>query len=315
MTAFAANVPPEDEEASLQVHFALAKALDDLGQTDKAFEHMTVANRLKRKSTTYAEAETLELFDRIRKTVTTDVVKRFEGAGNASQVPIFIVGMPQSGTSLVAQILAAHPSVALAGETRQVHDALLDLRGHVAGKRAYPELMHDATPQDIGYFGHTLSGRLSRLAPQSRHVVDSMPSNFFFLGLICLALPKAKVIHVSRNAADTCLSAYSKLFFSEINHAYDLVELGRYHRAYSALMAHWRQVLPTGSVLEVRYEDLAANPAGEAQRIASHCALPANGNLAATAEQVRPSASSVDRWKLYGAHLAPLLAELGDTSR
>jgi hypothetical protein len=151
--------------------------------------------------------------------------------------------------------------------------------------------------------------------PQIRRIVDSMPSNFFFLGLLRLALPNARFIHVSRNAADTCLSCYSKLFFGEINHTYDLAELGRYYRAYDALMAHWRRVLPAGSFLDVRYEELAANPAAEAQRIASYCDLPRDAAFIATAESLRPSASSVGRWKMYEKHLGPLLTELGDLAR
>jgi hypothetical protein len=196
-----------------------------------------------------------------------------------------------------------------------VHDALVDLRGHVNGKRPFPEMLQDAIPQDIAYFGNSVAGRLSRQVPQIRRIVDSMPANFFFLGLLRLALPNARFIHVSRNAVDTCLSCYSKLFFGEINHTYDLAELGRYYRAYDALMAHWRRVLPAGSFLDVRYEQLATNPAAEAQRIATYCDLPRDAAFLAAAEALRPSASSVGRWKMYEKHLGPLLAELGDLAR
>lgn len=312
MTAFAATLPPGDKDAEMQIHFALGKALDDLGQCDKAFEHLEKANSLKRRRVIYSEADTLNLFDRIQRNFTADVVSRFNGASDRSSVPIFVFGMPQAGTTLVAQLLAGHSTVASAGETRHVHDALVDLRGHVNGKRPFPESMHDAIPQDIAYFGNSLAGRLSREAPKSRRIVDGMTSNFFFLGLLRLALPHARFIHISRNPVDTCLSCYSKLFFGDINHAYDLAELGRYYRAYDALMKHWRAVLPAGSFLDVTYEGLATNPASEAQRIAAYCELAREPAFAAAADAVKPSPQSIGRWKLYAKHLAPLLTELRD---
>jgi hypothetical protein len=230
-------------------------------------------------------------------------------------VPIFVVGMPQAGTWLVSQLLASHPAVTSAGETRHVHDALVDLRGHVSGKRPFPEMLQDVIPQDLAYFGNSLVGRLSRQVPQVRRIVDSMPSNFFFLGLLHLALPNARFVHISRHAADTCLACYSKLFFGDLTHTYDLAELGRYYRAYDGLMAHWRQVLPAGAFLDVRYEDLVVNPVAEAQRIANYCDLPRDSAFIAAAETVRPAASTVGHWKMYERHLTPLLKELGDLVR
>jgi hypothetical protein len=152
-----------------------------------------------------------------------------------------------------------------------------------------------------------------------------MPANFLFLGLIHLALPGARIIHILRDPRDTCLSCYSKLFTAEQNFAYDLGELGRYYRKYAELMAHWRDVLPEGRVLEIRYEDVVADLEASARRIVDHCRLTWHPNCIAFYEARRPvrtaSASQVrrpiyrtseGRWRAYQDHLGPLLAALGD---
>ena len=155
-----------------------------------------------------------------------------------------------------------------------------------------------------------------------------MPSNFFFLGLLRLALPNARFIHARRNPVDTCLSCYSKQFVGEINYTYDLGELGRYYKAYDALMQHWREVLPSGSFLDVQYEDVVGDLEGQAKRILDHCGLawdPAvlefhkteRAIKTASAVQIRRPIykSSIARWKNYETHLEPLLAALGELAK
>jgi Sulfotransferase family len=150
-----------------------------------------------------------------------------------------------------------------------------------------------------------------------------MPSNFFFAGLIHLALPNARIIHAVRDPVDTCMSCFSKLFSAEQGHTYDLAELGRYHRRYQALMAHWHHVLPKGRVLDVRYEDVVADLEGQARRILAHCGLDWDPSClefhrterpvrTASASQVRRPIyqSAIGRWRAYADHLQPLLAEL-----
>jgi hypothetical protein len=156
-------------------------------------------------------------------------------------------------------------------------------------------------------------------------VTDKMPGNFMFLGLIHLALPGARIIHVRRDPRDTCLSCYSKLFSAEQDFTYDLGELGRYYRKYAELTAHWRDVLPEGRVLEIRYEDVVEDLDASARRIVEHCGLDWHPACIAFHEARRPvrtaSASQVrrpiyrtseGRWRAYREHLGPLLAALGD---
>jgi hypothetical protein len=152
-----------------------------------------------------------------------------------------------------------------------------------------------------------------------------MPSNYYFLGLIHLILPNARIIHSMRNPVDTCISCFSKLFSAEQNHTYDLGELGRYYERYERLMAHWRRVLPAGAFLDVRYEDIVADLEGEARRILGHCGLPWDDRCLSFHETVRPVrtasasqvrqpiyGSAVGRWRVYEPFLAPLLEALGE---
>ena len=150
-----------------------------------------------------------------------------------------------------------------------------------------------------------------------------MPSNFFFAGIIHLALPNARIIHTVRDPVDTCISCFSKLFTAEQSHTYDLAELGRYHRRYQALMAHWHRVLPEGRILDVRYEDVVADLEGQARRILAHCGLDWDPHClqfhrterpvrTASASQVRQPIyrSAIGRWRVYEPYLQPLLVEL-----
>jgi hypothetical protein len=177
--------------------------------------------------------------------------------------------------------------------------------------------------EDIAAVGRAYVGRLSRRAAAER-ITDKMPSNFYFVGLIHLALPGAKIIHTNRNAADTCLSCFTKLFAGEQNQTYDLGELGRFYSAYHQLNAHLRAVLPAGAILDVQYDDVVADTESQARRILDYCGLEWDSRVldfhrterqvkTASATQVRKPiyGSSVARWRNYERHLGPLLAELG----
>jgi tetratricopeptide (TPR) repeat protein len=307
------------------LYFALGKAFDDLNQPDQAFASFEKACALMRRSITFSEPVALELFDRIQRDFTPAVVERLSGSGDPSQLPLFVMGMPRSGTTLVEQILSSHPMVMGGGELVDVRDALGDLRSRVEGNPPYPEMLQSLSVKDVQLFGNLVARRLGRRADGRQHITDKMTSNFFFVGLLHLALPRAKIIHVRRNAVDTCLSCYTKLFRSGVEYSYDLGELGRYYAAYDRLMAHWKRVLPPGAFLEVRYEDVVGDLEGQAKRILSHCDLPWDESVlafhqnersvrTASGLQVRQPlyASSVARWRRYEAHLSPLLKELGD---
>jgi len=316
------------DERQIHVHFGAAKAFDDLKLYDEAFRHLAAGNALKRKSIAYDERASLDYFERIRNVFTAEVVQSKAGQAVASTTPILIVGMPRSGTTLVEQILASHRRAAGAGELKDLSDTANNVRNRDGTLAPYPEYIPVLSDGEVAQLGAAYLTKLNRHAPGADRITDKMPSNFYFVGLAHLALPGAKIIHTNRNAADTCLSCFSKLFSGELNQTYDLGELGRYYRAYYQLMAHWRAILPPGAFLDIQYEEVVADTEGQARRILDYCGLEWDPRVldfhhtkrpikTASSAQVRQPIynSSVARWRNYEAHLGPLLAEIGDLVR
>ena len=311
----------------MRLSFALAKAYDDLGRYDEAFACLEEGGRLKRQANGYDEAATLGAFDRIRTTFDTRLMARKSAVRSA--LPVFIIGMPRSGTTLVEQILASHPAVYGGGELGDVDRLVGELPGAVGQSRfQYPEDATFLTTADLEKLGKAYADGQRARAGRAERATDKMPANFLFLGLIHMALPNARVIHVMRDPRDTCLSCYSKLFSMEQGFSYDLAELGRYYRKYTELMAHWRAVLPPGVMLEVRYEDVIADLEGSARAMVTHCGLEWDDACLRFHETARPirtaSASQVHRpiyqgakgrWRNYESHLAPLSAALGEAPK
>jgi tetratricopeptide (TPR) repeat protein len=314
-----ARMPRDDAP---HIHFALAKALDDVGETDRAFEQLLRGNALKRATLAYDEA-TLEAFLlRIRAVFDRAFLEARAGAGHPTMLPVFIVGMPRSGSTLVEQILASHPQVQTAGEYNHLEQAAYrKLDAGPPGR--YPESIRAAAPAVLLDIARDYLARLPPVPEDTIRIIDKLPGNFMHLGLIKAILPNARIIHVSRDPLDTCLSCFSKLFREGQAFSYDLAELGRYYRRYSALMRHWREVLPAGSLLEVSYEAVVADLPAEARRLIDFCGLGwdeqclsfhRNRRVVATASavQVRQPlfSSSVGRWRRYAARLQPLVAAL-----
>src|SRR5216684_3768239 len=308
------------------LNFTLGKAYADLKDPDRSFRHLDAGNRLKRQHVTYDERRTLMLMQRIGGAFTRDVLRDRSNVGHDSEAPVFVIGMPRSGTSLVEQILASHPRVFGAGELNDFVATMSDVVERRAG--AYPDMLAKMSDEDFRELGKTYVERVSRVGAAKDRIVDKLPSNFLFAGLIHLALPRARIIHVKRDAVDTCLSCYSLLFAEDQPFAYDLGELGRYYKAYEALMDHWRSVLPPERMLEVRYEDLVEDLEGQARRLVAHCGVEWDKRCLAFHETKRPVhtaslvqvrksiyASSVGRSRLYGSRLKPLVdaLEIEDT--
>jgi tetratricopeptide (TPR) repeat protein len=317
----AADVAGLPETDRMEVHFALGALYADAGLPERSFAHLLEANRLKRGRLDYDEAATLALFGRIRAVFSAGLLAGASGAGAPSRLPVFVVGMPRSGTTLVEQILASHPRVFGAGELLDLQRAADDLS---AGGLGFPEAAAGLPRQDFERLGAAYLERVQARAPSAERIVDKLPDNFLRLGLIRLALPGARIIHVVRDPVDTCLSCFSKLFTDEVAYAYDLAELGRYYRAYAGLMEHWRAVLPPQVLCEVRYEDVVADLEGQARRLLDHCGLDWDARCldfhrsrravrTASAAQVRRPlyASSVGRWGAFADLARPLLAALG----
>ena len=304
-----------------ELHFALAKAYDDQQSYDFAFDHLEKGNTLKRASAVYDEKAELAAMTAIAKAVSSEVMQAKRGLGDSSNVPVFIVGMPRSGTTLVEQILASHPLMFGAGERLEFGR----VSGCGYGPKPIPFDPASLSGEDLRGMADRYLERLLPKAPSAKRITDKLPANFRLVGLIHLALPNARIIHVRRNPIDTCFSIYTKLFLDDIGFAYDLGELGRYYRAYETLMAHWRAVLPEGVMLEVRYEALIGNFEDEARRMVAYCGLDWDGcclefhkterNVrTASAAQVRLPIyrNSVGRWRPYKEHLGPLIEALGN---
>lgn len=312
---------PASEQTEL--HFALGKAYADIGEPQRSFRHLVAGNALKRRQIVYDEHAALDTLERTKAVFTPALMADKRGLGDPSPVPVFVVGMWRSGTTLIEQLLSASPRVYGAGELTHIAQAAAAL-GSSAGQGTFPEVVADMTAEQLRALGGAYVERLRAAAPGADIVVDKMPANFRFVGLIHLALPNARIIHARRDPLDTCVSCFSRLFTQEQPYIYDLRELGRYYRAYHALMDHWRRVLPAGVMLDVDYEDLVAHTEDQARRIFAHCRLAwdpsylefhkvARAVRSASAVQVRQPIyrSSVGRWQVYGDLLAPLIEALG----
>jgi tetratricopeptide (TPR) repeat protein len=270
LEALAQELDTFSQEEQIALHFALGKALGDLNQPERSFHHLLMGNKLKRRQIDYNEAQTLNLFVRIQAAFSAALLRDKAGVGDPSSLPVFIVGMPRSGSTLIEQILASHSKVFGAGERQEFGDAVVALS---ARGPAFPELVPSLTADALHALGSGYVAALRAAAPGAGRIVDKMPTNFLYAGLIHLALPNARIIHSLRDPIDTCWSCFSLLFAGNQRHAYDLGELGRYYRAYQALMAHWRCVLPPGVMLEIRYEDLVDDLENSARTILAHCGL------------------------------------------
>jgi len=310
-------------EEQIFLHFALARTFADLGDHERSFRHLLDGNALKRKETAYDEAASLSALKRTQAAFSAALMHGAEGVGDPSRAPVFIIGMPRSGTTLVEQILASHPQVFGAGEIADFEQAVVGLGGVAAGALHSPETASLISGDQFRRIGANYVERITRLAPAAARIANKTPGNFVLAGFIHLGLPYARFIHISRDPVDTCLSCFSSLFVGNLPYAYELGELGRYYRAYEALMAHWREALPPGVMLDVRYEEPVADLEGQARRIIGHCGLEWDGRCldfhqsqrqvrTASALQVREPVynSAIGRWRRYERFLGPLLAEL-----
>jgi tetratricopeptide (TPR) repeat protein len=319
-------------EEHIRLEFSLGKAWLDTGETDRAFSHFHRGNQLKRATLTYDDATTGRWLTNIARTFTPELLRAYSGRGHRTEKPVFVVGMPRSGTTLVEQILASHPDVYGAGELQILPDLVAALCGPEADLQppGLPQaLLARLSPLDLIHLGRAYENRATVPGPEKRRVVDKMPANFSYVGLIHLILPDARIIHCRRDPADTCLSCYTKTFRGAVPFAYDLRELGLYYRRYEALMAHWRALLPPERFMELHYEDIVEDLEHQARRLVAFCGLAWNESCLAfhaTRRQIQTASAhqvirpiyrtSVGRAKRYAAHLGPLLAVLdGEAAR
>lgn len=318
------ELEPADQ---VQLHYAAGKAFDDVNEYGASFSHYAVGGAKKRKIVHLDEANAARVQALMGRVFTGEFIERHVSLGYHDPTPVFVLGMPRSGTSLLEQVLSSHPAVFGAGELKTVSQVLAGMRlGRVTLKLGTVDgFFADKPGTPVAERGKRYVEETRKLAPATaQRIVDKMPGNYTHVGLIHVMLPDAKIIHSQRNPVDTCLSCYRTLFTEGQEWSYNLRELGRHYRHYWNLTNHWRQAMP-GVMLEVPYELMVQDLEGQARRIIDYLGLEWTDAClrfyenerpvkTASASQVRKPiyASSVNRWKKYESYLKPLLEELGD---
>jgi tetratricopeptide (TPR) repeat protein len=307
----------EDDAANL--HFSLGKAYDDLGEYEKAIEHFDQANRARHRGTSFNQPWRDHLADRAIARFTADFLSRNAALGSDWEVPVLILGMPRSGTTLVEQILSSHPEVAAGGELIFWAECPASFRADATGAM---------DPAWVGKVARDYQSLLTAISPSARRVTDKSPLNFHFLGLVHAVFPRARIIHCRRHAVDTCLSIYFQDFARKMDFAYDRGDLLAAYRQYLRLMAHWRSVLPADRFLEVQYEELVADREAMTRKMIAFCGL--DWNDACLHSEQNPRAvrtasvwqarqpvyrTSVARWRRYEPWLGALRELLPDADR
>jgi len=311
---------PADQRYS--IHYALGKMYDDCGEWDKAFEHYRQANLLQKKD--YDAKPWRRQFRQVRKLFDAASLEKYRTLGHQSAQPVFIVGMPRSGTTLMERIIASHPQAAGANELPEIPriaglvSPVDDLKRYVATSRA------NLTSDNIRKYADSYLAVLQRGREDADRIVDKLPGNFFHLGLITTLFPNATIIHAIRNPLDTCLSCYFQNF-TNVGWANDLELIGDVYRLYRSVMAYWHDVLPEGRIINLEYEHLVEDLETHGQRLLESCGLTwEEGNLefhkeegvvkTASLWQVRQPIykSSNKRWVNYASHLGGLANSLSD---
>jgi tetratricopeptide (TPR) repeat protein len=304
------QAPHVTDEHRMMLHFAAGKALDDLQDYARAMEQFDAANRIRRRMAPPVDhGRFAALVDRVVARFTPALFAQHAGLGDRDETPVFVLGMPRSGTTLVERIVASHPRAAGGGEIPYWND------------RA-PAVV-EAPIDQVARTAEALRGDylrvLRELGPDAARVTDKMPFNFLWIGLIHLLLPRARFIHCRRCPLDTCLSIYTVKFTQLWGFASDRGDLAAYYRQYLRLMEHWRAVIPRDRLVEVDYEEATASPEAVARRLVAFCGLPWDAACAqpernpiairtASRWQARQPVykTSVERWRRYEAWLGEL---------
>jgi tetratricopeptide (TPR) repeat protein len=310
-------------EAHLQ--FALGRAFEQRTAYAQAFAHYAAGNALRRLDEPFDIAVFERRCARIRAFFDADFFAAHRGSGNPSRAPIFIVGLPRSGSTLLEQILASHPQVEGTMELPNILNMVAQFDDLKSSRDGYPETVGEAPFAQFATLGRRYLEETAPLRSGRAHFTDKLPNNFSHIGLITAILPGAVVIDARRHPMDACFSTFKQHFAEGQTFSYDLTDLGRYYNCYLSLMDHWDAVLP-GRVLRVQYEEVVREPEANIRRLLAHCGLdfePACLNFHATrrsvrtasAEQVRQPlySSGVGYWRHFARELEPLRRALGES--
>ncbi|MBZ9681582.1 MULTISPECIES: tetratricopeptide repeat-containing sulfotransferase family protein [unclassified Mesorhizobium] len=313
--------PALDNKSIQQLHYAAGKVLNDIRRYDEAMGHFQQAKRSTRGFDLEAYRRGIDFLIEL---FSPEMLAAKTGHGSSSEVPVFVLGMPRSGTTLTEQICASHPDAYGAGELTK----LRRITNSLAPKTRSPEELRSSiltmTVNQSKALAEDYLAHIRQRSPNAQRIVDKLPHNFELIGLIRLLFPKARIIHCRRDAIDNCLSCYFLSFNEDNSYTADLHMLGLYYREYDRLMRHWDKVFP-GQILETRYEDMVSDQEAQSRRLIDHLGLPWDdaclrffdkpGSVNTFSRwQVRQPiyTSSVNRWKGYGSSILPLIEALGD---
>ena len=313
-----------DDANKAQLHFALGRALEQRLEYGNAFAHYKAGNALRGRTAPFDIVKFEAKSKRVAACFDAAFFKERSGAGCPDASPIFIVGLPRSGSTLIEQILASHSRVEGTMELPNIVTMVREFDHRDARRDGYPEGVRAASRESLAGLGRRYLDETRPIRAGRPHFIDKMPNNFSHVGLIHAILPQATVIDVRRHPMDACFSAYKQHFAEGQSFSYDLEDLARYYRCYLALMDHWDEVLP-GKVLHLQYEELIRDPETLIGRLLAHCGLPFESAClsfheterpvrTASSEQVRQPlyASGVGYWQHFARELEPLRVSLGD---
>ncbi|MHA7901430.1 MAG: sulfotransferase [Henriciella sp.] len=310
----------------VHIAFALGKAFEDRGDYASSFEQYRTGNALKQKQTRYTTEQMLAEFEAQKRYCSKHVMTAQSDLGCPAPDPIFIVGLPRAGSTLIEQILASHSQVDGTLELPNILSMAHRLRGRnlISDRDRYPRILAELSAEDLKELGQSYLEDTKIHRRGAAYFTDKMPNNFRHLGLIHLILPNAKIIDARRAPLDCCWSAYKQLFAEGQEFTYGLEDIGHYYRGYVDLMAHWETVLPPGRILRVQHEDVLDDLESEVLRILDYCELPFEAACVefhktdravrtASSEQVRRpiNRAGQDQWKPFEPFLDPLKMALG----
>ena len=325
MEAQAAS-PDLDHTSRIHIAFALGKAREDRKDYDKAFAAYAQGNALKHQTVRYTTEQMQAELNAQKTWCTAELFEKQGGKGCPAPDPIFIVGLPRAGSTLIEQILASHPEVDGTLELPNILSLAHRLRGRsqITDRERYPRILHDLPAEELVALGEDYIENTRIHRQGAAFFTDKMPNNFRHIGLIQLILPNAKIIDARRNPMDCCWSGFKQLFAEGQEFTYSLEDIGQYYRAYVDLMEHWDRVLPPGRILRVQHEDVLEDLDGQVRRLLDYCGLPFDERCVnfhqteravrtASSEQVRRpiNKSGLEQWRPYEAHLDPLKTALG----
>lgn len=313
------NVPEATVEDKIHLNFSLGKAYEDSKMYSQSFDFYAQGNALKKQQIGYDADKTTALMEQQKTYCSKALFEQKLNSGNQDPAPIFILGLPRAGSTLLEQILASHSMVDGTMELHNILGMALKLRGRIAdGESQYPKNLWDLTPAQLKQLGDNFISETQSYRKGAPFFIDKMPNNFIHIGLIKLILPNAKIIDARREPMSCCFSGFKQLFGEGQDFSYDLKDIAQYYKDYESLMCHWHQVLP-GQILTVQHENLVNNFESEVKRILDFCQLPFEQSClefyktkrsihTPSAQQVRQPISNkgLTQWQNYAEQLSVL---------